>query len=56
MTALTEVGFLAVQAARMYLEVAEASREMTEEEAKERFAQVSKRVAEANEMWEAAET
>jgi hypothetical protein len=54
MSAITEIGLLSIQAARMYLEVAEATREMTEEEAKARFAAVSKRVAEANELWEAA--
>ena len=55
MSAITDVGFLAVQAARMYLEFAEASKEMTEEEALERFHAVGKRVEEANKMWEEAQ-
>lgn len=52
--AVTEISYLAIQAARMYLEFAEASKEMTEEEARKRFAAVSKRVEDANKMWEDA--
>lgn len=54
MSGITEVGFLALQAARLYLELAEASKEMTDEEALERFRAVGKRVEDANKMWEEA--
>ena len=54
MSGATEIGFLAIQAARLYLEVAEASKTMTEEEARAKFAAVGKRVQEANGLWEAA--
>ena len=49
-----EVGYLAIQAAQLYLEIAASSKNMTNEEAQERFAQVAKRVQDANIMWENA--
>ena len=56
MTAFTQGAFLAIQAAQMYMEVAAASQEMSEEEALERYHAVGRRVEEANAMWEAAQT
>ena len=48
------VGYLAVQAAQMYLEVSQNARTMTDEEAEAAYEAVGKRVMDANEMWESA--
>ena len=48
------IGYLAVQAAQMYLEVSQNSKTMTDEEAKAAYEAVGKRVTDANEMWESA--
>lgn len=48
------VGYLAVQAAQMYLDISQNARTMTDEEAKDAYEAVGKKVMNANEMWEQA--
>lgn len=51
---VSELGLLAIQAARMYLEFAEIQHTMTEAEATEKFRAVGRRVSDANQLWEQA--